>query len=248
MRQYRPRPSPSPGPSATNIGSASAAANTFPLTVKDSGGTAVTLPAAAQRIVSFSPAATEVLFAIGAGNQVVGVDKFSDYPAATSSLPKLEYEKPAPEPTLALNPDLVIMATEQEGEAPQFRSLGMRVLLLEEPADLAGIYNQIDLLGQLTGHSADADALDASMKSRIDAIAARLKGIATGPSVYYEITQDGFTVGPHSFIGSLLDLAKAKNIASGATTDFPQLSAEAIIAANPDVILLTDSGDFGGNA
>ncbi len=107
----------------------SATAAAFPLTLTDGTGTKMTLDAAPKRIISYSPAATEVLYAIGAGAQVVGVDRFSNYPPENAALRTLEYSKPAPEPALALKPDLVIVATRQEAQIEQFRALGLRVAL-----------------------------------------------------------------------------------------------------------------------
>lgn len=220
---------------------------TFPLTVTDSTNTNVVFSKAPMRIISYSPAATEVLFAVGAGSQVVAVDKFSNYPKDTGALPKVEYSKPAPEPAVALNPDLVIMASQQEGQIPQFRALGLTVLLLKEPANLAGVLDQVRLVGRITGHASDGDQLAASMQQRIDAVAAKVAKLPAGPApkAFYELTADGYTVGPASFIGSLLQTARLANVAEKTTGAFPQVSSEVVIAANPDIIFLAD-GMAGG--
>lgn len=237
---------PTPGPKAAAAVSTGAA---FPITVTDSSNTQVVFNQAPKRIISYSPAATEVLFAVGAGSQVVAVDKFSNYPKDTDALPKVEYSKPAPEPAVALNPDLVIMATRQEGQVPQFRALGLTVLLLKEPSNLGGVLDQIRLIGRVTGHAADGEQLASGMQKRIDAVAAKVAALPPGPSpkVFYELTADGFTVGPNSFIGSLLQTAKLTNVADKTMGDFPQVSSEVVIAANPDIILLADgNADTGG--
>lgn len=243
----------SKAPAATSGPKAAVAASTtnatFPITVTDSSNTQVVFNQAPKRIISYSPAATEVLFAVGAGSQVVAVDKFSNYPKDTDALPKVEYSKPAPEPAVALSPDLVIMATRQEGQVPQFRALGLTVMLLKEPSDLAGVLDQIRLIGRITGHASDGEQLAASMQQRIDAVKAKVATLPAGPSpkVFYELTADGFTVGPNSFIGSLLQTAKLTNVADKTSGDFPQVSAEVVIAANPDTILLADgNADTGG--
>jgi iron complex transport system substrate-binding protein len=223
-------------------------ASAFPLTFTDSGGTTVTFTEAPKRIISYSPGATEVLFAVGAGGQVVGVDKFSDYPPETNSRTRLEYSKPAPEPALALQPDLVIMASRQEGQVKQFRELGMRVLLLAEPADLAGVLEQIRSLGKLTGHPAEGEKLAGELDQRIRAVQARIASVSQGPLVFFEVSADLYTAAPNTFVGALLTLTKARNIAQGATTQFPQLSAEVVISAGPAVILLADAGETGGQS
>lgn len=224
------------------------AAAQFPLTITDSSGKQITFNQAPKRIVSYSPGATEILFAIGAGPQVVAVDKFSDYPAATAGLPKLEYSRPAPEPALALNPDLVVMATRQEGQVEQFRAAGMTVVLLREPPDLKGVSQHVRLLGQITGHADKGEALAADMDRRIQAVQEKVSKVAKGPLVFWEVTPDGYTVAPSSFLGAMLSLVRAGNVAEGATTPFPQISAETIIKADPEVIILADSGDFGGQS
>ena len=234
-------------PSASAAAAASVVA-AFPVSVTDSGGTTVTFTEAPKRIVSYSPGATEVLFAVGAGGQVVGVDKFSDYPPETSTKTRLEYSKPAPEPALALQPDLVIMATRQEGQVTQFRALGMTVLLLKEPADLAEVLDQVRTLGKVTGHAPEGERIAAALQERIDAVEKRIAGVTDGPLVFYEVSPELHTAGPQTFIGSLLTTAKAKNVAQGATTAFPQLPAETVISSNPAVILLADGGGSGGQS
>ncbi|MGE0228520.1 MAG: ABC transporter substrate-binding protein [Dehalococcoidia bacterium] len=213
----------------------------FPRTITDSSGAAVTLASQPRRIVSLSPAATEILFAIGAGDRIVGSDTFSNYPDAAEDTDKLDYSKPDPEAALALDPDLVIMVTRQQEQVPQFRDLGMTVLYFEEAETVEGVYDSIELLGELTGGDAEAERLVAGMRQRVDALTSKLAGVAAGPRVFYEITTDLYTVSDDTFIGSMLALLKAKNVAAGASSKFPQLTAEAVIASDPEVVLLADA-------
>ncbi len=222
------------------------AAATFPFTVTDSSGTMVSLSEQPKRIISYSPAVTESLFAVGAGSQLVAVDKFSDYPDGTKSLPKLEYSKPSPEPALGYAPDLVFMSARQEGQAPQFRGLGMKVILLKEPMDLAAVAEQVELLGKITGNVPAGTKAATDIRARMAKVVSRVAAIGKGPKVFFELDPAGFTVAQGSFIGSMLAIVKAGNVAAGATSQFPQLSLEAIIAGDPDVILLADGGDTGG--
>ena len=213
-------------PAATNIGSASAAA--IPSHRQGLRGAAVTLPAAAQRIVSFSPSRGALRH--GTSNQVVGVDKSLPQPPGRSWNTK----SPHPSPPSPCDPNLVIASRcEQESEAPRFAPSACAASWRNPPTSQACI-TRMHLLGQLTGHSLAIVILDASMKSRIDAIAARLKGITTGPSVYYEITQDGFTVGPHASSTS-----RRRRTSRAARPPTSHSCSADIIAANPDVILLT---------
>ena len=216
----------------------------FPLTIEDSAGTEVTLEAAPARIISYSPGATEILFAIGAGDRVVATDEFSDFPAETEALPKLAYSSPEPESALVLEPDLLLMATQQREQVEQFRSLGITVLFLDSAQDLDGMFWMIALLGEVTGNHQQAADLTASMLERIGAVTAALDNVEEGPLVFFELTADLYTAGEDTFVGELLTLAKARNIAAGAASSYPQLTAEAIIVAAPDVVLLAD-GEWG---
>jgi iron complex transport system substrate-binding protein len=220
----------------------------FPTTITDSSNTKVTIAEAPKRIVSLSPAATEILFAIGAGDQVAGTDSFSDYPDAATKTAKLDYSKPDPEVALALDPDLVIMTTRQQEQAQQFRDLHMNVLYIEEAETVDGVYDTIEMFGDISGHTKDAQALVADMRQRIGAVTSKLATVSEGPRVFYEVTNDLYTASPDTFIGSMLTMLKAKNIAEGATTQFPQLTAEAVIDANPQVVLLADAKFTNENA
>lgn len=237
-----------PAATATGLTVTSSAA-AFPRTVTDSSGTKVTLAAPAKRIVSLSPALTEVLFAIGAGDRVVASDRFSDYPEAAAKTPKLEYSAPSAEATLAFNPDLVVMTTRQKAEVPKFRALKLPVLYVEEAASLQGVLDNVALLGSLTGQDREALALVTSMRGRIDAVTSKVSSVSVGPRVFLELSPDLYSAGPDSFIGGMLTLLKAQNAAKGASSAFPQLTAEAVITFNPEVVLLTDGGtDSGGQS
>ena len=213
----------------------------FPRTVVDSSDRAVMIEAPPQRIISYSPAATEILFAIGAGSRVVAADKFSNYPAETSNLPKLEYSSPDPEAALAHEPDLVLFATRQREQVQQFRDLGMTLLFLEEAESIEGVFDSIILFGEFSGNDLQAESLVASMRERIEAVTQAIDDIEQGPRVFYEITADLYTASPDTFIGSMLSLLKAQNVAAGAHSPFPQLSAEAVIEADPQLVLLSDA-------
>lgn len=228
-------------PSSSDTTPETAGVSGFPFTFIDSGETAVVFEAPPDRIISYSPGATEILFAIGAGDQVIATDDFSNFPEAVLTLPKLTYSNPGPEPAVALDPSVVIMASQQEQQVDQFRELGMRVLFVREAESLEGVLQNIAELGALTGHRDEADALVASLQSRIDAVAEALTNVETGPVVFYELDSTLYTVSPETFIGGLLTVLKARNVAAGSTSPFPQLTAEALIAADPEVIILADA-------
>lgn len=215
--------------------------DTFPLTVTDSSGAQLLIETMPQRVISYSPGATEILFAIDSGDLIIATDRFSDYPSAALQLPKLEYLDPDPEAALALNPDLVLMSGAQRSHLQQFRDLSMTVLLLEEADSLETVFESILLLGTLTGNEPRAESLELSMKTRIRTITDALVDINQGPRVFYELSADLYTVSPNTFIGGMLELLKAQNVASGAESPFPQLSVEAVLEADPEVILLSNA-------
>ena len=234
-----------PQAAATAAASATPAA-AFPQSATDSRGVRLELAAAPKRIVSLSPGVTEMLYAIGAGTQIVATDRFSDFPPEAARTTKLDYSQPSAEAAVALTPDLVIMTTRQEGQVEQFRALRLPVLFMEEPKSLAAVVESARLYGRLTGHAAEGEQLAASLQARIDRVVAQLPA-GDGPRVFYELTPDLYTVAPESFVGSMLTTLRARNVAQGARTAFPQISAETVIAANPEVILLADAGARNGS-
>ncbi|MDA0256727.1 MAG: ABC transporter substrate-binding protein, partial [Chloroflexi bacterium] len=231
---------PSSAPTADAPPATEAVAAGFPVTIVGSDGHSITLDRAPTRIVSHSPGATESLFAIGAGEQVVATDEFSDYPPAVSSLERVSYTDPDPERALALAPDLVILAEQQQQQVEQFRQLGLPVLFAREPDSVEGVFDSILMLGRATGHEPAAQALVSDMQRRIGVVAARIADVERGPTVFYELTDDLYTAAPDTFIGGMLALLRAENVAAGAASPFPQLTAEAVLAADPQVVLLAD--------
>jgi iron complex transport system substrate-binding protein len=217
----------------------------FPLTLTGSDGRAITLTGPAQRIVSFSPAHTEILFAIGAGGRVVGVDDFADYPPQVKELPRVGYSTINVEKVVGLQPDFVFAATRQRRFVPELEQAGLTVLYREEPATVEGIFEHIRVLGQVTGNEAQAEELIAQMRRRIEAIQAKLAPVQQGPRVFYELTPELYTAGPKSFIGDVFRMLKAQNIAEGIDQPFPQLSQETLIARDPQVIVLADAATYG---
>jgi len=233
-------------PAPVVIATAAPVAGThYPLSVPTSDGGTVTLTRVPARIISLSPGATEILFAIGAGGQVIATDRFSTYPDAVAALPKVDYSNPNTESLVALRPDLVLAALRQRTLVPVLEQVGLKVLLLEEPGTIAGVIERVRLLGRITGQQDQAERVASGMETRVTAIKERVNSIASGPRTYHEIDPKLFAAGPASFVGDLYTLLKARNVAPATSAPYPQLSAEAIIAADPEVIILGD-GKFPG--
>ncbi len=236
-----------PGPSATSravtatpAATATPAVSPFPVKLKDGSGNEVTLTSAPKRIVALAPSFVEVLFAIGAGGSVVAVDENSDYPPAAASLPKLSGFQPSVEGIAERQPDLVLIVYDPGGLQDALRGLHIPVLLLPSPDSLQGVYDQIKVLGRATGHRQEAASLVTTTWKGLEALQSRLAGVAQGPRVYHEVDNTYFSAGPGSFINDIYGVLWAQNIAAATGQAFPQLSAEAIIAANPEVIILAD--------
>jgi iron complex transport system substrate-binding protein len=212
----------------------------YPVTVEG-----LTLTQRPERIVSLSPTATEMLFAIGAGPQVTAVDDASSYPADAPRT-DLSAFKPNAEAVAAKNPDLVVLSDDLNKIVDQLTALKIPVFVTPAASDLDRTYQEITQLGALTGHAGDAAELTERMRANIAAIAAAVPKRATPLTYYYELDPTLYTVTSKTFVGSVLSQLGLQNVADSADADgskggYPQLSQEALIKADPDLILLADS-------
>ena len=226
---------PAAGPEPT------AAAGGFPVTVTRSDGRELTIAQAPQRIASLSPAATEVLYAVGAGPQIVATDLQSDYPAEAANTTKLDAYQPNLEAIAAVEADLIIVATNQDDIVQALDRLGEKVLFRDMPESIDGVMEQVRLLASATGHAEEGERLAQEMEGRIEAVTGKLADVEEGPRIYHELDNTFFTVAPNSFVGDFYNLLKARNIAEGAATAYPQFSQEEILDRDPEVIILADA-------
>jgi len=286
-----------------SLPAAGAGRTAFPVTIKAANGT-VTLPSKPLRIVSLSPTATEDLFAIGAGRQVVAVDDQSNYPANAPKT-KLSGYTPNAEAIAAYKPDLVVASTDANGlfaalgklhvpallEGPatsfagayaQLTELGQATghadgarraiagirkqvaglvaalgklhirTLLEPPArNLDGAYAQLERLGAVTGHAARAHTVVSGLRRSVAQVVASVPADAKGLTFYEELSPDYYSATSKTFTGQVLTLLGLKDIADAADktgSGYPKLSAEYIVAANPDLIVLADTKCCGQTA
>ncbi len=200
-------------------------------------------PAAApQRIVSLSPTATESLFAIGAGKQVVAVDDQSDYPKEAPHT-SLSGFTPNVEAIAGYKPDLVVVSYDPNGLVATLRGLGIRVVVQDAATTLDEAYTQIKQLGTLSGHAKQATALVARMKKRIGELVAAGTRRASGLTVYHELGPDLYSLTSSTFAGRVYAMFGLKNIADAADTGgsgYPKLSAEYVVSQSPDIVVLAD--------
>jgi iron complex transport system substrate-binding protein len=238
------QPSEAATPAATDSPTAATDAAAYPLTIKAANGD-VTLAAKPTNIVSLSPTATEMLFAIGAGDQVKAVDDQSNYPAeAAAKATKLSGYEPNVEAIAGYEPDLVVIADDTNDLTAALGKLGITVLSEPAAANLDDVYTQIEQLGAATDRVGEAAELVGQMRSDIDEIVASVPPREAPLTYYHELDPTYFSATSKTFIGQVYGLLGLDNIADPADADgsgYPQLSAEAIIAANPDLIFLADT-------
>jgi iron complex transport system substrate-binding protein len=212
----------------------------YPVTVGS-----VTVEKRPERIVSLSPSATEMLFAIDAGPQVVAVDDQSTFPA---NAPKTDLSgfKPNAEAIAAKNPDLVVLSNDLNKIVDQLTKLKIPVFQTPAANGLNDTYNEIGQLGTLTGHQTEASALTDRMRADIDKIVKSVPPRATPLTYYYELDPTFYSVTSKTFIGSIFSLFGMSNVADAADPDgakggYPQLSQEVLLKGDPDMIFLADS-------
>ncbi len=218
------------------------------LTFTDGLGREVTLAASAQRIVTLAPSLTEFVFAVGAGSQLVGRDDLSDFPAEAADIASIGSTFGAlnTEAILALEPDLVLAAEINTPEqVSELEGLGLTVYYLPNPLTYDELYGQVNLFGQLTGHEEEASELAESLAARVEAVDSAVANAAEKPTVFYEI--DGtdpskpWTTGPGTFMDTMITMAGGVNIGGVLSDAFAQISAEEIVAQDPDIIILGDT-------
>ena len=207
--------------------------------IKGTDGVTVTLTEAPKRIVSLAPHATEIICAIGAGESLAAVDKFANCPVGSKSKPEVDGFTPSVEAIAALKPDFVYMVFDPGEVAASLRRLDIKVFNLDVPNSLDGVFEHIQIWGRITRHEDDATDVVGDMKKQRDDV---LKSVPSsgGPRYFHELDPELFTVREDTFEGSLYALLKAENIAKGADSPYPQLSTEAVVGRDPQVIVLLD--------
>ncbi len=201
---------------------------------------------AALRIVSLAPATTEILFALGLDQEVVGVSLYCDHPLQARTKAKVgTFSRPDAEKILLLKPDVVFGTGHEQAPAVNaLRRLKLRVVV-SDPADLIGLYDSIEEIGRLTGREKEASALVEQMKRRVEQVTARTRTIPEErrPKVFVEVWHTPLmTAGNGSFVDELVRLAGGVNIASGAPRPYSFFTAEEVLQGRPDCVILTYPG------
>jgi iron complex transport system substrate-binding protein len=240
---------PAPAVAGSTAPPGSAGASTEGPTTASTG--AASTPSAAtvlggdvpMRIVSLSPTHTETLFAIGAGPQVIAVDDQSNHPAEAAAVrTDLSGYQPNVEAIAGYEPDLVVTSGD-DVLTEQLEGLGLTVWAGASATSFEDAYTQIEQLGAATGHTGEAAELVGQLQADLDALVTSLPTSETPLTVFHELSPDGYSASSATFIGQIYELFGLRNIADAAeeASGYPQLNAETIIAANPDLIFLADT-------
>ncbi len=227
-------------------------ASLSPASLTDGSGRTVTLQLPVKRVVSLAPSNTEILFAVGAGAQVVGRDSFSDYPPEAKQVPDIGGQVGSinVELILARKPDLVLASplTPPEQIADLVKA-GLTVYVLPNPKTFDDLYTNLETVGRLTGHQSQAATLVDSLKKRVQTVVDKVANVSTKPVVYYELDATDpnapYTSGPDTFVDLLIRTAGGQNFGGDLKGDWVQVSVETLLAKQPDYILLGDS-TYGG--
>lgn len=219
-----------------------------PLTFTDGLGRTVTLAAPAQKIVSLAPSTTEMLYAVGAGAQMIGRDSFSNYPEEATKLADIGGSNGAYsyDAIAALQPDLVVAAAiNTEDQVKSLTDLGLTVYYVGNPTSFEELYKSLEALGEMTGHVEEAINLTDSLNTRVQKVLDTVAAAETTPVVFYEL--DGsdpskpWTSGPGTYMDMLISMAGGKNVGASLSSAWAQISVEELLTQNPDVILLGDA-------
>lgn len=219
------------------------AENAPPSAVTDLLGRHVTLKTPVRRIVSLSPSNTEVLFRLGLGDKVVGVTSFCNYPAEARKLPKIggfAARTISVESVVALRPDLVLAGDEtQKSVTDSLEKLGLACVAIRV-RDFDELYSSVRLIGKLGGKQSEAESLVSSIRARVERVVQTAQKIPVERRVrvYWEVFDEPLmSAGPRSIVGQQIALAGGINIFADLKEEYPHISAEAVLARNPDVIL-----------
>lgn len=243
-------PTPTPAPVAAavpTVAPASTAAPVitarFPISLTDDASRTVRIDRQPSRIISLAPSNTEILFALDLGGKVVGVTDFCDYPASAQKVAKIGGIKANLEKIISLSPDLVLSIGGNDEVVKRLDELKVPVLVLD-PKDVAGVLHDIEMVGAATGAAEQAGRLSASLRQRMDAVAAKVKG-ASRPKVFYELDATDaakpYTAGPGSWHDQLITMAGGANVASAAKSAWVQFSMEELLRADPEIVVLGDA-------
>jgi ABC-type Fe3+-hydroxamate transport system substrate-binding protein len=213
-------------------------------TLTDELGRKVVVPDHPHRVICLMPSVTDIVFALGAADDVVGISDYTKYPAEALKKPSVgDLIKPSIETILGLHPDLVI-GLQPAGpmeSTEQLERLGIPVFLVS-PHGIAGILHSVESIGQALNRTPQADALAASLQHRVDVVRARTKGLPQ-PTVFMPVWYDPIiTIGKHAFTTEIIEAAGGRSVTDDLAADWPQINMEIVLARAPEALLLVRGG------
>jgi iron complex transport system substrate-binding protein len=231
--------------SATTAITGSSAPTNYPLTITDDAKRSVKFDKAPAKIVSLAPSNTELAYTLGLGDKVVAVDDNSNYPPDVSAKPKVGgFTGINLEKIVSLSPDMVLVAGITSKDAITSLEQQKLTVVVLNPANLAGIVTNLQLLGQIENVPDKAAAAVAAFQNKLAEVSAKVSTVSARQRVFYELDPTLFTVGPGSFIDEIISKAGGQNIVTDTSNPYPQLNQEAVVSKDPQVILVGD--DTGG--
>jgi iron complex transport system substrate-binding protein len=215
---------------------------TYPLTVEDDVGRPVSIASRPVRVVSVGPSTTEALFAMGVGDRLVGIDRFSNYPPETADVEQVGgLVDPSIERIVSLRPDVVFMRDMAMQHVERLEALGLTVVVVGSE-DIEGVFSSLKLFGWVLDARSEADDVAAALRARLADVATALDGLAPEDriTVFYELGHEPlYTAGPGSFVHEVITLAGGVNVAGDAHTAWTSYSVERLIQRDPEVVLVT---------
>jgi cobalamin transport system substrate-binding protein len=207
----------------------------------------VSLPTRVERVISLAPNLTEIVFAVGAGDRLVGNTTYCDYPAEAKAVEKVgDTLHPSMEKIIALRPQVVLVSTSSQLEVftNQLQNQNIAVFVTD-PHDLEGVFRSISQIGEMLGQSSKADELVNKLRARTSAVEAAVKD-ATKVKVFYQLSAEPlYTAGKEAFATDLMRRAGATSVTADVPGAWPKYSAESALAAHPDAIILPTGGSMG---
>lgn len=217
----------------------------YPMRVKDARGKLVTIQRKPVRIVSLAPSNTEILYALGLNDRVVGVTKYCDYPAEATRKPKIGDMTVSAEAVIALKPDLVLAhAFVNDAAISRLERLGLTVFAID-PKTIEQVIRDIRTVGRITARPKTADSVAKRMESAVTAVKAERKGRRTARVLVVIQSSPLWVAGPKTFVDEMLGLVNARNVAHDARPGFVTFSKELAVSRNPEVIITGIAGDVG---
>ncbi|HZK18667.1 MAG TPA: ABC transporter substrate-binding protein, partial [Clostridia bacterium] len=212
----------------------------FPVTVEDSFGRTVHIEQEPQRIITLAPGNTEIVYALGLQDKLVGVTKYCNYPVEALEKEKIGgYSDPNIEKIISLNPDLIFATREHREFVPEFENIGINVVILQTTT-VDGVLDIVGLAGEATGRTDEANAVISTMREKIELVDGKIKNVPeeSKPSVYYEVFDEPImTAGPGTPTHDIITRAGGINVAADADNTYPQYSMEVLVKKNPEVII-----------